>query len=64
MHVYIQDGQHTSYIRVFFVENFIMPERNDYTNDNSFLNNIDENTTIQVRTVHWSGFYHTGSLLK
>jgi hypothetical protein len=26
MHVYIQGGQHTSYIRVFIIENFIMPE--------------------------------------
>ena len=38
--------------------------RNDQTNDNRFLNIIDVNTTIQVRRVLWSGFYHTGSLLK
>ena len=38
--------------------------RNDQTNDNSFLNIIDVNSTIQVRRVLWSGFYHTGSLLK
>ena len=38
--------------------------RNDQTNDNSFLNIINVNSTIQVRRVLWSGFYHTGSLLK
>ena len=38
--------------------------RNDQTNDNSFLNVIDVNSTIQVRRVFWSGFTHTGSLLK
>ena len=38
--------------------------RNDQTNANSFLNIIDVNSTIQVRRVFWSGFYHTGSLLK
>jgi hypothetical protein len=29
-----------------------------------FLNIIDVNSTIQVCRVLWSGFYHTGSLLK
>ena len=33
-------------------------------NDNSFLNIIDVNSTIQIRRVLSSGFYHTGSLLK
>jgi hypothetical protein len=33
-------------------------------NDNSFLNIIDVNSTIQIRSVLWSGFYHTGALLK
>jgi hypothetical protein len=30
----------------------------------AFLNIIDVNSAIQVRRVHWSGFYLTGSLLK
>ena len=38
--------------------------QNDQTNDNSFLNIINIYSTIQVRGVLWSGFYHTGSLLK
>ena len=37
---------------------------NDQTNNNSFVNIIDVNITIQDRRVLWSGFYHTGSLLK
>ena len=38
--------------------------RNDQTNENSSLNICDVNSTIQVRRALWSGFYHTGSLLK
>jgi hypothetical protein len=30
----------------------------------AFFNIIDVNSTIQVRRVFWSGFTHTGSLLK
>ena len=98
MHVYIQGGQHTSYIRVFIIENFIMPElfphsdkvrlmfilfqqrtcmikaRPMYRTDlygSMHIDNIQKAVVICliISTTYpfdagWSGFYHTGSLLK
>ena len=62
-----QGGQHMSYILVFFYAGSSSKRkycRNDWTNDNSFFNIINVNSTIQVHRVLWFGFYHTGSQLK
>ena len=60
----VDNVRHTSWY--FFMHSSIKRKycRNDQTNDNSYLNIIDVNSTIQVRTVLWFGFYHTDSLLK
>ena len=42
----------------------IIPTIFPFDAGSSFLNIIYVNSTIQVRRVLWSGFYHTGSLLK